>query len=152
MEIGKLEIKYVDGTSDNIPLTIGATTWFAASWAQGYYAGIKSNITEPFKSSKAHKMALNNALKLHDHDKQIDNKSAHRLLYLAVKPRNKKIQSVIIHDDPSVRGKPLISAITLSCDSTAENLIHFRTCKVAQSDLKHKLNSAGPFNWEQDLE
>ena len=110
-KIGSLIIAYEDGTKDEIPLEIGATAWFFNQYAGGPLIQYK----EPFVSSPKHSDALKKSLKLKESEKNdLKNMLPYAHYFLSVKPQNKKISYVAIHDDPTILGSPLVSAITIA--------------------------------------
>jgi len=149
--LGGLEIKYADSTSDIIPLVMGATIWSVSHWAFGPSNSVMKPVKEPFASRPEYAAVLRESLLLHeDGDVPRDGKEyAH--FYLALKPRPKKIREVIIHDNESIRGRPLVSAITLASPEPVSGLEYFGTCTVFESALETRLDVTSPANWSRQL-
>lgn len=142
-EIGQIEIKYADGKSDNIPIVMGINAWFSNElWA---------NYSEPFASRADYaKIWAEHTKFLEDRSKDL--KTGHERYFVAVKLQNKLVESIIIHDNLKLRGRPLISAITLTGAGPAANLEPFGKCTVSVDDLKPRINSAHPGNWRKDID
>lgn len=150
-KIGDIEIKYSDGTSDNIPVVMGATSWFVAQWAFGPSHGYKGFIREPFVSRPEYMKVFRKSLKLKEDERDVSTKQTYHHYYLAVKPRNKKIASIIVHDNPALRGSPLVSAVTLKGAEPDENLYCFGSQRVDKFDLEPALKSSNPGNFSKDI-
>jgi len=147
-KIGSLIIAYDDGTKDTIPLEMGATAWFYNEYAAGPGISFK----EPFISSPKHAEALKKSLKLKESGEQtVKNMLPYAHYFLSVKPQNKKIDYVAIHDDPTILGAPLVSAITLAGADPAENLLPLDAPSIDDSDLAPALESSAGKTWDKDV-
>ncbi len=159
-KIGNLVIAYEDGTQDVIPLEMGATAWFFGQYAGGPMIQYR----EPIASSPKHATAFKKALKLKESEEKVIGKMipyAH--YFLSVKPQNKKIVHVAIHDIPAVLGAPLISAITLAgvenplSRGVADRpgcvpyLQPLNVSKVDNSDLEPTIESNAGNVWSNDV-
>ena len=142
-QIGEVEILYSDGKSDIIPLKIGATAWFVQAWAYAPMHGWMKPVQEPFASRSDMREILDNSLKLKEQPSSASRNNVHKHFYLAVKPRNKKIESIIVHNNPKLRGTPLVSAVSLANPSNTENLIPFGKRTYSAADLKPAIKSYG---------
>lgn len=151
-EIGKLEILYADGKSDLVPLQIGTTAWFAQAWAYGPTHNWAQGIREPFASRPEYRKVLDAALKLKEQPFPSTSKTALQHFYLAVKPRDKEIQSIIIHDNTKLRGNPVVSAITLMNPSKTGGLFDFGKRTLSRADLEPQVESYAENNFALQLE
>jgi len=138
--VGDIEIRYKDGSSDSIPLIKGTTIWHFHGW---------NSFKEPFASRNDYMKVFRDALKLHEDD---DFNKSYSLYYLAVKPREKVIESIIIHNNTNLRGRPLVSAVTLANAKPADNLIILNSENVNESDLKPKIDVTKPMDWSAQLD
>ncbi|MEN8255374.1 MAG: hypothetical protein ABFR33_07890 [Verrucomicrobiota bacterium] len=150
-EIGRIEIRYADGESDFVPLKIGATSWFVQAWAYAPLHGWTNPVQEPFASRPRFKKVLDAALKLKEQPSAATNDSTHRHFYLAVAPRNKEIESIVIHNNAEVRGRPLVSAVTLANPSQTKNLESFGKRFVSRSDLESQFNTFEQNDFSKEL-
>lgn len=142
-KIGDVEIKYADGTSDSVPLIMGATAWFYGWWA---------HYPEPFKSRQDYADKWQKHTKLREDKMQITADKRHQRYFLAITPQNKVIRDIVICDNTSLRGRPMISAITLVGAMPAANLQSFGECRVDADDSKSLVKSAHLDDWKVDLE
>jgi hypothetical protein len=149
--IGDIEICYADGKSDRIPVVIGATAWFVAQWADGPTHNVTSPIHEPFASRPEYMAVLRKALRIRESSEVVTPDTRHICYYLAIKPRPGVIKSIMVHDNPDLRGRPLVSAVTLACAKPSAALHHFETMTVDASDLKPAVDSAHPGDWSADI-
>ncbi len=110
--IGEIEILYEDNTKDRIPAIIGFTAWFFNQWKYPSHDAGKA-IREPFASRPEYMNVFRDALQLKEEGEYMEWGEGYRSYYLAVTPRQKSIRSITIHDNESIRGRTLISGITL---------------------------------------
>lgn len=150
-KIGEIEIKYVSGKSDRIPIVIGATAWFVAQWAYGPSHLVTREIKEPFVSRPEYNQVLLNTLKLKEDPRGITNETTSSHYYLAIQPRKEKIESIIVYDNSSLRGSPLISAVTLKGAEPADHLHPFGLQTVDKDDLLAAFSAAKPGDWSKQL-
>lgn len=150
--IGELVIRYADDSSDRIPIVIGTTAWFVAQWAHGPTHGHKGKVREPFSSRPDYAAVLNRSLKLRESVDVGRRDTRHLHYFLAIKPRPQTIDSIVIHDNPALRGRPLVSAITLSGAKPNEQLHAFGNRQVDEYDLPPALDSTQLGDWEADIE
>ncbi len=147
-KMGDLVIAYEDGTKDIIPLEMGATAWFFEQYAGGPMIQYR----EPIASSPKHAAAFKKSLKLKESEEKLMRKMIHYAHYfLSVKPQNKKIAYVAIHDSPRVLGAPLISAVTLVGAEPADNLQSLIVSKIDNSDLEPTIDSSAGRVWSNDV-
>lgn len=132
--IGELEIQYADGQSDRVPLQIGATAWFMAGWAYGPTHNVTTGVQEPFASRPDYMEVLRESLKLYEDDRAHTTALRHQRYYLALKPKDKVIKQIVVHDQTSLRGRPLISAITVKADQPGDNLLALDAGGIAEAD------------------
>jgi hypothetical protein len=149
--IGELEIRYADGSGDHIPIVMGATAWFFAQWAYGPTHRIAREIKEPFASRPEFAAVLAGSMKIKESKQAGTSDTRHCHYFLAVKPRAQKIETIIIHNNPAVRGRPLVSAITLAGANPADGLKAFGRCQVSASDLDPAFESNQPGDWSKVL-
>ena len=162
--IGLIEIQYAGGKNDRIPLVPGATSWFYLAWGnvqRNIYAGPDAGVPagalrQPFASRPELMTILRNSLKLHESDviedctwSDVPRRYAH--FYLAVKPRPERIESIIIHDEPDPRGRPLVSGVTLAGAEPDDRLEPLGECVVDEADLETRVDAAHPGDWSEDL-
>jgi len=148
-KIGELEIRYADGKSDRIPLVMGVTSWFVTLWTGG--PGNGDGVMEPFVSRSEYAKEFDRVLKLKEQPPLAATEKTYAHYYLAVKPRNKIIESVILHDNTSLRGRPLVSAITLTAPEPSENLELFSSWRADENDLKPAIRSKDSHKWKKDI-
>ncbi len=134
-QIGEIELKYADGQSDRVPVVIGATAWFVAQWAYGPTHGVASRIQEPFASRQEYRDVLDQSLKIRENPTTANDNDRHAHYYLALKPRDKRIESIIVHDNTALRGRPLISAVTLAAPDATDKLKWLGPWDVEAEDL-----------------
>ena len=137
-EIGWVEIRYSDDTSDTFPLTMAVTAGFSQWW-----------MPEPFNTRKELSAQWGKLEKLRNTKYS---SSINERYYLAVQPRKKSIKTIIIHDNPALRGRPLISAITLKTDTTDNQLKAFGNWRADADDLKAAFKSFRPVDWSREVE
>ncbi len=150
-KIGQVEIRYADQTSDHIPLVIGATAWFFAHYAYGTAHGVTEAVSEPFASRVEYAKILSESLKIKQDEQVASHDSRHARYFLAVKPRSKVIESIIVQNNPNLRGRPLISAVTLAGARPAEGLKSFGTCRVDAADVRPTIKAANCGDWAAGL-
>ncbi len=149
--IGDLELQYADGSSDHIPLIMGATAWFVASWGYGPYNSVMKPVKEPFASRPEYASVLAKALRLHEDEGLPRDGGEFKHFYLAVRPRGMAINAVIVHDNQELRGRPLVSGITLAAADPAEGLEHFGEWRGEPSDLEPRLDVRESTDWGDGL-
>jgi len=150
-KIGELEIVYANGKSDRIPLVMGATAWFVSFWASMPEYGYMKEVKEPFASRPDYAAIFVKSLKIKESSEPATGKNTYAHYFLAVKPRDEKIERIIISDNPGFRGSPLISAITLAGASPVEGLHPFGKWQADANDLKPTVNSYKCGNWSKEL-
>ncbi|MCC5876164.1 MAG: hypothetical protein JJU11_08115, partial [Candidatus Sumerlaeia bacterium] len=120
--IGEIDVHYSDGDVDTIPMIIGATAWFVAQWAHGPSHLRSEEVKEPFLSRPEFLDVLQASLRLYETDEPasenlhhhfINKNNSHHYFYLAVQPRDKKIDRLIVRNNDEKRGQPLVSGVTL---------------------------------------
>lgn len=129
-KIGEVEFQYEDGSSDRLPLIMGATAWLFQWWV---------HCPEPLKSRP------DLAEKWQDHFKLRDDASSMNPFlryFIAIKPRKECIRNIVVHDELSIRGQPLVSAITLSGAKVSENLEYFGPWVADLDDLTAQYKSS----------
>ena len=141
VSIGGLEIVYADGESDRIPLVLGATAWYHNFWVQGPTHGVTKGCREPIASRPEIRAKFDAAFKLHESDTA---QQPHNQFYLAVTPRAKRIDRIVVHDNPETRGFPLVSAITLRGPEKTADLTHFGDWTASREDLEPRLDAQAP--------
>lgn len=126
--IGHVEVHYSDGDIDTLPLVIGATAWFVSSWARGSVINPTQIMQEPFKSRPDLRHVLDASLRLNERDGHAPDGQAHTQFYLSVSPRQKPIDRLVVHNNTSKRGQPLVSGVTLlNVREAGENIIPVST-------------------------
>ncbi len=150
--IGEVEIRYADGKSDRIPIVIGVTAWFVTQWVGWPSNGISTTIREPFASRPEYMAVMRKAFRIRENSEDgLAQDDRHTQYYLAVKPRAGVITSIIVRDNPELRGRPLLSAVTLACAQPFDKLRSFGSLTVEAADAKPMVNSANPGNWSADI-
>jgi len=137
-EIGRVEIRYSDKSSDEFPLTIGITAGFSQWWLPEPF-NTRSDLAEQWE--KLGKLRKSN-----------NSTSVNEWYFLGVQPRNKMIESIVIHDNPNLRGRPMVSAITLATAEKTDNLKAFGKWRADAADLKPAIKSFKPGNWSKEIE
>ncbi len=150
-KIGDLEIVYADGVEDSLPLVIGATAWFVAQWCHGPTHGVAKPVMEPFASRPDYMEVLRRSLKIQEDYEPASDSTRHQHYYLAIKTRQAVIESINIRDNPEVRGKPLVSAVTLATAHHSEKMRNFGLWKADKTDLTPRVEPAHLDDWSQDL-
>jgi len=136
-KIGRLEIRYTDEDSDEVPLVMGITSGFFQWWSPQPLA-TRKELAEQWKK----------CVKL----REISGPpSENQRYFLAIQPRKKIIESIIIHDNPDFRGRPMVSAITVSTNQKAENLEPFGKCQADTDDLKPAVKSFRKNRWAKEI-
>ena len=137
-EIGRIEIRYSDGASDTIPLVMGVTAGFFQWWSP-----------EPFRT----RTDLADEWKKYGKLRKINGgASVDQRYFLAVQPRKKEIQSILLHDNPNLRGRPMVSAITLATAKKADHLNAFGKWRADAADLKPAVKSFKKNGWAKEIE
>ncbi|MFC1735705.1 hypothetical protein ACFL1X_06275 [Candidatus Hydrogenedentota bacterium] len=153
-KVGKLELAYDDGSSDRIPLVIGTTVWHVSHWAYGKSSSVMKPIKEPFASRPELAKILSDALKLYEDDElpwENGVEKRYKHFYLAIAPRDKVIKSIVIHDDTSLRGRSLVSGVTIASREGAQILEPFGTCQIDAADMPAKLEVTDSMDWSKEL-
>ncbi|MEN8255493.1 MAG: hypothetical protein ABFR33_08495 [Verrucomicrobiota bacterium] len=150
-EIGKLEIRYSDGKSDMVPLQIGATIWFVQAWNYAPLHSYMRAVQEPFASRPEYRKVLDGALRLKESEQASIDENTHRHYYLALKPREGTIESIVLHDNAKLRGRPLVSAVTLANPAETKNLIAFGERTVGKADLEPQVESFAKHDFSKPL-
>jgi len=130
---------------------MGVTSWFVAQWSGGPSHSYKGKVQEPFISRPEYAEVFDSVLKLKEQPDMSATDKTYAHYYLAVKPRNKIIESVILHDNTSLRGGPIVSAITLTTNEPSENLHLFANWHADKNDLKPAMRSKGSHKWKKDI-
>jgi hypothetical protein len=151
-QIGAIEIRYADGRADRIPLIIGATAWFVAQWAHGPTHSVTVPVREPFTSRPEYDAVLRRALKLREDRDEGSGETRHRRYFLAVRPRPLPIREIVVHDNPALRGRPLVSAITLEEPDSREGLTRLGRWTVDAEDLQPAVIADRKHDWKQELD
>jgi hypothetical protein len=149
VRIGELEIRYESGASDRIPLVVGATVWFVEQWAHGPTHNISRSVREPFASRPELDAILRRSLHLRENGEFAE---GHTHWFLAIEPRQEKIESILVHDEPTKRGRPLVSAVTLAGATPSEGLEARGPWRADATDLAPALRAEDPGDWSDDLE
>jgi hypothetical protein len=150
--IGEIEIRYAAGNADRIPLIIGATAWFVAQWAHGPTHGVSVPIREPFASRPEYDAVLRRALKLREDSDEGSSDTRHKRYYLAIRPRPLPIREIVVHDNPALRGRPLVSAVTLEEPASREGLRWLGRWTVEEADLQPAVSANEKPDWKKELE
>ncbi len=150
-QIGKIEIAYNDGTVDSVPVIMGATAWFVEQWSYAPKHMYMKPVKEPFSSRPEYQKILEKAFKIKEGADPATDETKHKHYFLSVKVRNKKIREIRVIDDGFLRGKPLVSAVTIKTDNPAEHLKPFGKRRVDSSDLEAAISSKDKHNWDKDL-
>lgn len=136
--LGEIEIRYADGSSDRIPVVIGATAWFFNQWKFASH-NAKRVIREPFASRPEYMEVLRGVLQLKESGEYMEENQNYMAYYLPVTPKNVPIKDIVIHNVTGKRGKILVSGITVLLPQgvdPAENLVPFGKRVVDKSDLQ----------------
>ncbi len=121
-EIGRLLIRYQDGTTDTVPLVMGFTAWWYRHWWIGrekYPFATRQktypvSVLEPFASRPDLAAILRESLILHeDLDTETRWEDTLRHFYLLIAPRPLPIMGVDVLDNPAKTGCPGLSALTV---------------------------------------
>lgn len=156
-KIGDIEIRYADGTTDTFPVTTGATAWYYRNWVytEAWQCGEQNwkegRVPEPFHTRPELLAPLKRSLKVYEQNDRQAKDAPYNHYYLVVKPWPKKIESIIIRDNPAVRGRPLVSAITLVGAKPNANLVQFGKRVAEAGDLKPVFATNKPGNWNKSL-
>ena len=141
--VGVIRINYQSGLSDTIPLIVGSTIWFSSHWAHGGSHDVSVACQEPFKSRPDLMKILRNSLTIYEDNAPSSFASDYKHFYLTVVPRNEKIKSFVIEDDPYTRGTPLISGISFIGKSTS-GMHSFGKVRVDPSDVSVSYDVSNP--------
>ncbi len=132
--IGVIHVNYEKGKPDTIPLIVGSTVWFSQHWSHGASHAVSKPCQEPFASRPELMKTLKNTLTVYEDDCQSSFATDYKHFYLVVKPRDEKIRSVTLEDDPGTHGKPLVSGISFT-GKDQKGMHSFGKVKVDPSDL-----------------
>ncbi len=146
VRIGDLELHYADGNVDTIPLVLGSTAWYYNNWVYGTSHGVKVGCREPIASRPDAKAAFKAAFKLAQAE---ENLGPHAQFYLAVKPRARRIESIVLRDNPEKRGRPMVTAVTLRGAEGGENLKPLGAWTVDEQDLEPRVDVAKPVDYQR---
>ena len=137
--IGDIEIKYCDNSSDKVPLTIGATAWIGKWW---------HGIPQPYATRTDYYELWQEKIKF-----RYNNVSSpsNRRYFLAIKPKSKKIESIIIHDNMALRGTPLVSAINVLTKNANPALTHLGKLTIDRDDIKPAIRSYAVQDFSKDI-
>jgi hypothetical protein len=139
--IGSLELRYADGTSDTVPLVIGATAWFVNQWAWGPTHGVPSPVQEPFLSRPDCKAQLERSLLLRQSEEPLSFQGREAYFYLGIQPRSKPLAAVVMHDNEALRGRPLVTALTVAAEEAAAGLHPLGAIQLDKDDLQAPVKS-----------
>jgi hypothetical protein len=131
-KIGEIDIRYEDGRVDRLPLVFGATAWYFTYWHGPTY-GVPTDCKEPFASRPELRAVLDQSLRLREEPKE---GCFYTHYYLAVKPRSKPIASITVRNNTAVRGRPLVSAVTLATSKPVPELHPFGPRMCSKADLE----------------
>lgn len=113
VEIGRIAVHYEDGEVDEIPLVMGATAWFVTIWAMGPPHLSPRTNREPFDTRPEFAQVLEDSFLIREGVFPATAETLHHHYLLAVEPRPKKIDRLVVHNNESKRGAPLVSGVTL---------------------------------------
>jgi hypothetical protein len=150
--IGDIEIHYSDGSIDRVPVEMGATAWFINNWTFGPTHGVEVGIREPFASRPEYMKVFRKALRLKEAPEGSSPGSRHTHYYLALEPRDELIEKIVIRDNPEVRGRPLVSGITMASQHPAPDMQHFPGWRAEKDDLEASFESNDIPDWSADLD
>ncbi|KKT07688.1 MAG: hypothetical protein UV78_C0001G0025 [Parcubacteria group bacterium GW2011_GWA2_43_17] len=142
VKIGDVIIRYADGSSDSVPLIMGQTAWFHNWW---------SEFTEPFNSRPELLEQWNKHSKLREDRSKILPETRNQRYFLAIKPQAKMIESLIVQDNPMVRGRPLVAGITVSTNSLVGSCVAFANEKIDSDDIASAIVSNDMGDWSADI-
>ncbi len=148
-QIGTLDIVYTDGSKDEIPLIMGSTAFFYNFWVEGPSHIVQKGCQEPFFSNPAMGKLLSETLRLKESEEASRPEARY---FLPIKPRAKTIQSLVVKDDPALRGRPIVTAVTLLNPDNKKDLKSFSSWLADRKDLKAALDlsSLPPLQEEAD--
>jgi hypothetical protein len=138
-QLGTLIIHYQEGTADRIPLVFGSNMWVSQHWSHGASHDVSVPTKEPFASRPEYMSVLSNTLLVKEDIHEASFASDYKHYYLAIKPRPQEILSIELVDDPTTRGGPMISAITLE-GKKQKGLHAFGKMQLESSDLEMRLD------------
>lgn len=150
-KIGDLEIRYASGATDTVPIVIGATAWFVSQWAYGPTHSVGRPIREPFASRPEYAEVLAASLKIRENPEPANDDNRHTHYFLSIRPRLEKIESIVIHNNEELYGRPLVSAITLAGANPSEDMQSFGTWRIDAADLEPAVDAARPGDWSREL-
>lgn len=134
--IGEVEVHYSDGDVDIIPMTIGSTAWFVSQWANGPSNMGIDTVREPFVSRPEMMEIFQDAIQLHEHQEPASTETAHHHFYLAVAPKPKTIDRLVIQSNDGKRGQALVSGVTLvGGDDASPHLQRISDQRINPDDL-----------------
>lgn len=136
-QIGSLDVVYADGTQDEIPLIMGSTAYFFNFWVNGPSHGVLKGCREPFASNPELGKIFDETLRLKEGD---ESGRAEAHYFLPINPRAKKIQSLVVRDDSALRGRPIVSAVTLYRPEDKGDLQPFANWLADKNDLAASLD------------
>lgn len=146
-QLGSLFIEYEDGTADSIPIIFGSNMWFSSHWSHGGSHNVSVPTREPFASRTEYMNELRRNLLVKEDFHEASSASDYKHYFLAVRPRAKKITSLVLQDDPDTRGQPLISGISL-LGKKQKGLHSFKKTNVAFSDLESQIDVSDPPDYQ----
>ncbi len=114
--IGTILIKYLDGTTDEVPLIMGYTAWWYSC----------ANGSEPYKSDAKARRIRDEVLKV-----KYVNRPKGQANLLVLKPQQKIIKSLVLKNNKAKIGYPLLTGITFEkiAESKSKN-------SIANSDVE----------------
>jgi len=164
--IGTLEILYNDKSVDRIPLVIGVTAWFFAAWgsvqenAHEQLSDLKAGVPigplrQPFAARRELMEEFRKSIMLYESDEILvcawNSPIGYAHYYLVIRPRPVKIKSITIRNNPELRGRPLISGITLAGAQSCDNLTRFEKCATDPFDMARYIESDKSYDWSKNL-
>ena len=146
-EIGRLHVHYADGQVDTIPIVFGVTSWASTTWAAGF-AGIPQPIREPFASRPEFAQVLSDSLLVREDDRTGADTINHAHYYLPYQPADKVITKIVVQNNTDLRGRAIVSGITLKSPSYVDGLHAFEPVQVDEDDLSPTLTVSCARHWQ----
>jgi len=124
--LGDIVIEYETGDTDVIPVITGLTAWFFNQWKFPSH-GAGTVIREPFASRPEFMTVLRNTLKVKEEGEFMTPDNRYKAYFLAVTPRPLTINNIVIRSNPEIRGKILVSGITLELPKGIKPSLHLHS-------------------------
>ena len=146
-EIGRLHVHYADGQVDTIPIVFGVSSWASTIWAAGL-GHIVQPVREPLVSRPEFAQVLSDSLLVREDDRTGADTIPYAHYYLPYEPADQVITKIVVQNNTDLRGRAIVSGITLKSPSFVDGLHAFEPVQVDEGDLSPTLTVSFARSWQ----